>query len=110
MWSPTFSVFKTPKKSRKNEENRLFSSQNQDSDNPGQKSLGQYCNIHVFLSFPDSLLKQCILFENFLPFSLLPPYTKLKLEENSGYTCLTLFVGWGEGLYLCELENAPEMQ
>ena len=22
----------------------------------------------------------------------------------------TLFVGWGEGLDLCELENAPEMQ
>ena len=31
--------------------------------NPGQKSLGQYCNIHIFLSFFGSLLKQCILFE-----------------------------------------------
>ena len=78
--------------------------------NPGQKSLGQYCNIHIFLSFLGSLLKQCILFEIFLQFSLPPPYTKLKLGKNSGYTRPTLFVGWGEGLYLCELENAPEMQ
>ena len=78
--------------------------------NPGQKSLGQYCNIHIFLSFLGSLLKQCILFEIFLQFSLPPPYTKLKLGKNSGYTRPTLFVGWGEGLDLCELENAPEMQ
>ena len=27
-----------------------------------------------------------------------PPYSKLKLEKNSGYTYPTLFVGWGEGL------------
>ena len=78
--------------------------------NPGQKSLGQYCNIYIFLSFLGSLLKQCILFEILLQFSLQPPYTKLKLGKNSGYTRLTLFVGWGEGLDLCELENAPEMQ
>ena len=26
--------------------------------NPGQKSLGQYCHIHIFLSFLGSLLKQ----------------------------------------------------
>ena len=49
--------------------------------NPGQKSLGQYCNIHIFLSFLGSLLKQCILFEIFLQFSLPPPYTKLKLGK-----------------------------
>ena len=30
--------------------------------NPGQKSLGQYRNIHIFLSYLSSLLKQCILF------------------------------------------------
>ena len=78
--------------------------------NPGQKSLGQYCNIHFFLSFLASLLKQCILFEIFLQFSLPAPYTKLKLGKNSGYTRPTLFVGWGEGLDLCELENAPETQ
>ena len=51
------------------------------SYNPGQKSLGQYCNIHIFLSFLGSLLKQCILFEIFLQFSLPPPYTKLKLGK-----------------------------
>ena len=39
-----------------------------------------------------------------------PPYTKLKLGKNSGYMRPTLFVGWGEGLYLCELENASETQ
>ena len=78
--------------------------------NPGQKSLGQYCNIHIFLSFLGSLLKQCIIFEIFLQFSLPPPYTKLNLWKNSGYTRPTLFVGWGEGLDLCELENAPETQ
>ena len=78
--------------------------------NPGQKSLGQYCNIRTFLSFLGSLLEWCILFENFLQFSLPPPYTKLKLEKNSGYRRPTLFVGWGEGLDLCELENATEMK
>ena len=41
--------------------------------NPGQKSLGQYCNIHIFLLFLGSLLKQYILFETFLQFSL--PHT-----------------------------------
>ena len=80
------------------------------SYNPGQKSLGQYCNIHIFLSFLSSLLKQCILFEIFLQFSLPPPYTKLKLGKNSGYMHPTMFVGWGEGLDLCELENASETQ
>ena len=51
--------------------------------NPGQKSLGQYCNINIriFLSFLGSLLKRCIFFENFLQFSLPPPYKKLKLKK-----------------------------
>ena len=35
---------------------------------------------------------------------------ELKLWKNSGYTRPTLFVGWGEGLDLCELENALETQ
>ena len=30
--------------------------------------------------------------------------------KNSGYIRPTLFVEWGEGLDLCELENVPEMQ
>ena len=39
-----------------------------------------------------------------------PPYTKFKLVKNNGYTCSTLFVGWGEGLGMHEFENALEMQ
>ena len=49
--------------------------------NPRQKSLGQYCFIHIILSFLGSLLKQCILLEIFMQFSLPPPYTKLKLGK-----------------------------
>ena len=49
--------------------------------------------ICIFLLFLRSLLKQCIIFEIFLHFSLPPPYTKLKLGKNSGYTRPTLFVG-----------------
>ena len=56
-----------------------------------------------FLSLLGSLIKQGILFEIFLQFSLPPPYIKLKLGKNSGYTLQTLFVGRGEGLDLCEL-------
>ena len=51
-----------------------------------------------------------ILFKIFLQFFLPPPYTKLKLGKNSGYTRPKLFVGRGEGLDLGELENAAEMQ
>ena len=53
------------------------------SYNPGQKSLGQYCNIHIFLSFLGSLLKQCILFKIFLHFSLPPlhPIQSWNLEK-----------------------------
>ena len=104
VWSPT--CLKVPKclTSVGKMKNRLFP-QNQDSYNPGKKSLGQYCNIHFFLSFLGFLLKQCILFENFLQFSLPSPYTKLKLGKNSGYSRPTLFVGRGKGVDLCELET-----
>ena len=74
------------------------------------KVLGTVLQYSDFSVISLSLLKQCILFEIFLQFSLPPPYTKLKLGKNSGYTRPTLFVGWGEGLDLCELENAPETQ
>ena len=70
--------------------------------------LGTVLQSYIFLSFLRSLLKQCILFEIFLQFSLPPPYKKLKLEKNSGYTRPTLFVGWREGLDLCELENTQK--
>ena len=67
-------------------------------------------NIYIFLSFLGPVLKQCILFEILLRFSLPPPYTKLNLGKNSECTRPTLFVVWGEGLDLCDLENAPETQ
>ena len=38
------------------------------------------------------------------------PHKTVKLGKNSGYTRPTLFMGGREGLGLCELENAPEMQ
>ena len=50
----------------------------------------QYSDFSVISLF---LLKQCILFEIFLQFSLPPPYTKLKSGKNSGYRRPTLFVG-----------------
>ena len=67
----------------------------------------QYSYFSVISRFP---LKTVHPFRNFLAVLPPPPYTKLKLGKNSGYTRPTLFVGWGEGLDLCELENAPEMQ
>ena len=66
-------------------------------------------NIHIVLSFLGCLIKHRIIFEIFLQSSLPPPYRKLKFGTNA-YTRPTLFVGWGEGLALCELENALEMQ
>ena len=63
--------------------------------NPGQKSLGQCCNIHIFLSFLASLLKQYILFEIFLQFSLPLPiesWNTEKIWDTRVQHCL-----WGEG-------------
>ena len=65
--------------------------------NPGQKSLGQYRNIHIFLSFYflGFLLKLCILIAILLQFSLRQSYTKLKLRkilDTRVQHCL-----WGEG-------------
>ena len=65
----------------------------------------QYSHCFVILG---SLIKQCILFEIFLQVSLPPPYTKLNLGKNSGYTRPMLFAGWGEGLGQGELENAQK--
>ena len=90
-----------------------FFHQNQESDNPGQKSLGQHCNMHIFPSFLGSLLQQCIIFEIFLQFSLPPPYTMLNLGKKfwihvSNIVCGVK--GGVGGLDLCELKNAPEKQ
>ena len=93
MWSPT--CLQTAPKGQEKWRKQTFFYQNQDSDNPGQNSLGQYFNIHIFVSFLGSLLKQCILFEIFLQFCLPPPYTKLKLGKILD-TCVQHYL-WGEG-------------
>ena len=85
-----------------------FFPKNQDSDNPGQKSLGQYCNILIFLSFLGSLLKRCILFENLLQFSfpstLYKVETRKKIMDTRVQNCL-----WGDGRgWTCV--NVPQMQ
>ena len=54
------------------------------------ETVAQYSYFSVIL---DSLVKQFILFEIFSQFSLPPPFAKLKLGKNSGYTRPTLFVG-----------------
>ena len=80
-----------------------------DSYNPGQKSLGQYFNIHIFLSFLGSLLKQFIIFEIFSQFSLPPPYTKLKLGKKFWIHSSNIVCGVREGVGpVSILENAPE--
>ena len=53
--------------------------------------------ICIFFRLFSSLLKQCIIFEIFLQFSLPLPYTKLKLRKNFGSMRPTLFVGDGRG-------------
>ena len=80
---------------------------------PGpRKVLGtvlQYSFFSVISRFP---LKTVHPFRKFLP--VLPPPThpvqSWNSKKNSGYTRPILFVAWGEGLDLCESENAPEMQ
>ena len=75
----------------------------ENSYNPGQKSLGQYCNIHIFLSFLGSLYTVHP-FRNF--FAVLPPPTQL--GKNSGYTRPTLIVcGVRGGVGPVCIENAP---
>ena len=67
----------------------------------------QYSYFSVISGFPN---KKVHPFRNFLEVLPPPPYTKLKLGKNSGYTRQTLFVRRGEVLGLCELGNAPDMQ
>ena len=69
------------------------------SYNPGQNPLGQDCNIHIFLSFLASLLKQCIVFEIFWQFSSPPlplPIQSWKKWEKILDTCIQYCL-WGEG-------------
>ena len=66
--------------------------------NPGQPSLGQYCNIHIFLSFLGSLIKTVILFETFVQFSFprtpynVQSWNSEKIQDTRVQHCL-----WGEG-------------
>ena len=81
------------------------------SYNPGQKSLGQYCNIHIFLSFLGSLLKQCIIFE--FVFAVLPPPTLYKVETRKNFWihASNIVCGVRAGVVdLHELENASKTQ
>ena len=66
----------------------------------------QYSYISVISRFP---LKTMHPFQNFL--AVLPPPTLYKVETLKKFWIHeSNIVGWGEGLGLCELENAPEMQ
>ena len=64
----------------------------------------QYAYFSVFSRFP---LKTVYHFRNFLALPPPPPYTKLKLEKNSGYTRPTLFVGKGRG-WTCVNWKTPQ--
>ena len=78
--------------------------------NPGQKSLRQDSNIRIFLSFLGYLLKLCILFEIFLPFS--PPPTLYKVETQKKFWIHVSNIAFvvRAGLGLCEMENASGTQ
>ena len=66
----------------------------------------QYSYFSVISRFP---LKTMHPFQNFL--AVLPPPTLYKVETLKKFWIHESNIGgWGEGLGLCELENAPEMQ
>ena len=68
------------------------------------KVLGRAMQYSFFLSFWVPSLNSASFLKLIFLAVLPPPYTKLKFRKNSGYMRPTLFVGWGEGLDLCELE------
>ena len=75
------------------------------------KVPGTVLQYSYFSVISRSPLKTVHPFRHFL--AVLPLATLSKVEnrkQNSGYMRPTLFVGWGKGLYLCALENAPETQ
>ena len=77
--------------------------------NPGQKSLGQYCNIHIFLSFLGSLIKKVILFKIIFQFFLPPTLYKVETWKKFCICASNIVCGVREGLGLCGLKNAPEI-
>ena len=66
--------------------------------------LGRAMQYSFFLSFWVPSLNSASFLKLIFLAVLPPPYTELKFRKNSGYMHPTLFVGWGEGLDLCELE------
>ena len=75
--------------------------------NPGQTSLGQYCNIHIFSVISWFPLKTVHPFQNFL--AVLPPPNLYKVETRKKLWihASKIVLGWGEGLGLCELKKGP---
>ena len=109
VWSPT--CLKVPKclTSVGKMKNRLFP-QNQDSYNPGQKSLGQYCNIHFFSVISRFSLKAVHPVRKF--FAVLPPCTLYKVETRKKFWihASNIVCGAREGGGPVWIENPPEMQ
>ena len=67
--------------------------------------------IFIFFCYFSVPSKSSASFSKFSCSSPSPPTLyKIESRKKSGYTRPTLFVGWGEGLDLCELENAPGTQ
>ena len=98
-----------PKTRRKSEENRLF--QKTRIQTILDKSPWDSTAIFIFFCYFSVPSLNSSAFSKFSCSSPSPhPIQSWNSEKNSGYTRPTLFVGWGEGLYLCELENAPEKQ
>ena len=79
--------------------------------NPGQKSFGQYSNIHIFLSFLGSLSKTVHHFRNV--FAVLPPPTLYKVETRKKFWihASNIVCGVRAGVVdLYELKNALKTQ
>ena len=77
------------------------------SYNPGKKSLGQYFDLYIVLSFVGSLLKQCMLFEIFLQFSLPHPVLSLSSEKILDTHVLHCLRGEGKG-WTCVNWKTPQ--
>ena len=98
-----------PKKHRKSEENRLF--QKTRIQTILDKHPWDSTAIFIFFCYFSVPSLNSSAFSKFSCSSPSPhPIQSWDSGKNSGYTRPTLFVGWGEELGLCELENAPEMQ
>ena len=75
--------------------------------NPGQKSLGQYCNIHIFSVISWCPLKTVHPFQNFL--AVLPPPTLYKVETRKKLWihASKIVCGVRGGLRLVWIEKRP---